>query len=212
MAHEDVRGALNAAPRALLIAGSNDAASEHWLARWEAGFGLSSRVELDFWDNPDRFTWVKRLNQAIVSAGGPVVLVTHGVACLAVAWWVQSEQREETDPVRAAILHDPPVLGRAASDPRLRDIAAGRPISQLFPVCMLASRTRALSELACLRRVAREWDCSFDTMGEGAVPRTRVRQVQSLGERFVASALSEKFIPMQPPEGHSGYPFVPRNR
>jgi predicted alpha/beta hydrolase family esterase len=208
MAYEDVRSAPDALPPLLLLAGSNDPASERWLAGWETGFAGSRRVELGYWDAPDRSAWVNRVNLAVHATGQPVVLVAHGQACLAVAWWVEREGSRGAELVRGAVLHEPPVPARPEYDPQ----AAYPDIAMPFPTCLLASRHRGPAELAGLRRLARAWNCHFDTMAESAVPKPRlIRPIQSLGERFLANVMSARLGQMRPMTAQAGYPVPPRN-
>jgi hypothetical protein len=187
-------------PPLLLLAGNNDPASERWLAGWEAGFASSRRVELGYWDNPDRTAWVNRVNLAVHATGQPVVLVAHGRACLAVAWWVEREGLRGAELVRGAVLHEPPVQEAYPN------------LAMPFPTCLLASRHRGAAELASLRRVARAWNCHFDTMAESAVPKPRlIRPIQSLGERFLANVMSARLGQMRPMTAQAGYPVPPRN-
>ncbi len=210
MAFADVQD--DEAPLLLLLAGSDNRASQRWLTQWEKGFAFTRRVSLGSWDDPQPSAWLDTLNRSVLDAARPVVLVTHGHSCLAVAWWVEYQRLESVESVRAAILQDPPVLVPSAAGALLARIGPYPQITMPFPTCLLASPNRGFGELSSLRRLARQWDCYFDTMAEHSVPKPRsFKSVQSLGERFLAQVTQAKFA-MRPATAQAGYPFSPRER
>jgi predicted alpha/beta hydrolase family esterase len=191
-------------PLLMLMACSDDPASEQWLARREAEFAFTQRVQLTSWAAPQPAIWLDLLNGAIQAADRPVVLITQGVACLAVAWWVEKERLEGSDRVQAAVMHEPPILAeKTAPGPYPT-------VSMPFLTCLLASRTGGFAELNGLRRLARSWQCHFDTVAAHKVstPRT-FKPVQSLGERFLAE-VTRVPLSLQSTIARAGYPVAPR--
>ena len=61
----------------LLLPGWQNSGPEHWQSRWEAAHGYQ-RVEQHDWMRPLRGAWSARLEETVVDADGPVVLVAPG--------------------------------------------------------------------------------------------------------------------------------------
>ena len=178
-------------PLMLLVPGHNDAAARRWLADWEHQFPDAARVELGMWEKPHRNTWVNKLNLAIARANRPVVIVAEGLACLAVAWWVEYEQPGADSQIKGALLIDPPEVDRPGSDPRLAAFTSTPRTAMPFVACVLASRCRGAVALRALRMLARDWDCPFDTIAAASVVSVpSISPVQSLGQRFLSGFLA----------------------
>lgn len=104
------------APRVLLLPGWNGSGPTHWQSRWEALHG-DLRVEQDDWVWPRRGDWMSQLEQAVLEAVQPVVLVGHSLGCHLVAAW--ASHSAHTDRVRGALLVAPPDLDRDDLQPQL---------------------------------------------------------------------------------------------
>ena len=70
----------------LLLPGWQNSGPDHWQSLWEARHGYP-RVEQHDWMRPLRGDWSARLEETVVDADGPVVLVAHSLGCILAAWW-----------------------------------------------------------------------------------------------------------------------------
>ncbi len=93
----------------LLLPGWQNSDSDHWQSRWEFVHG-DRRVEQHDWMRPLRGDWSARLEEAVLAATGPLVLVAHSLGCLLVAAW--ASHSGHTDKVIAALLVAPGDLER----------------------------------------------------------------------------------------------------
>ena len=158
---------LHEEPLVLIVPGNDDAASRQWAARLEANVANAVRLELGNWEKPHRNTWVNRLNMAVMRPERPVVVIAHGLACLALIWWVEYETPEPDGPLRGALLFDPPDVDRPGSlspgnDPRLAAFPSCPRGELSFPASVLASESRDASSLRSLRQLALDWDATFE--------------------------------------------------
>ena len=70
----------------LLLPGWQNSGPDHWQSLWEARHGYH-RIEQHDWMRPLRGDWSARLEETVVDADGPVVLVAHSLGCILTAWW-----------------------------------------------------------------------------------------------------------------------------
>lgn len=70
----------------LLPDGGPQARTAPWLDHWQAVHG-HARLEQHDWRRPLRGDWSARLQETLVDAPGPVVLVASGLGCILTAWW-----------------------------------------------------------------------------------------------------------------------------
>ena len=109
----------NAAPeglRILLLPGWQDSGPAHWQSHWEASCGYR-RVEQDDWLWPRRGDWMARLDEVLLQAPEPALLVAHSLGCQLVAAWAAHSRH--TSRVRAALLVAPPDTERDDMPPNL---------------------------------------------------------------------------------------------
>lgn len=72
--------------RLLVVPGWRNSEPAHWQSLWAARLPGARRVVQDDWLFPRQETWVKHLSEAILDARDErVVLVAHGLGCMAVA-------------------------------------------------------------------------------------------------------------------------------
>ncbi|TAN45864.1 MAG: alpha/beta hydrolase [Rhodospirillales bacterium] len=71
----------------LIVPGLGSSGPDHWQTAWEAALPNCQRVHQSDWDNPDLDAWMQSLEEAVVEAAAPVVLVAHSLACALVAHW-----------------------------------------------------------------------------------------------------------------------------
>jgi predicted alpha/beta hydrolase family esterase len=69
-----------------LLPGWQNSDTDHWQSRWEQRHGYR-RLEQNDWDRPLRGDWSARLQETVLDAPRPVVLVAHSLGCILVAWW-----------------------------------------------------------------------------------------------------------------------------
>ena len=70
----------------LILPGWQSSGPAHWQSRWEHLYGFS-RVEQHDWMRPLRGDWMAQLEEAVLAAPAPVVLVAHSLGCQLVAAW-----------------------------------------------------------------------------------------------------------------------------
>lgn len=88
-----------------LLPGWQNSDAEHWQSRWQQRYGYQ-RLEQHDWQRPLRGDWSARLQEQLVDAPTPVVLVAHSLGCVLTAWWATHSPLARTK-VRAALLVAP---------------------------------------------------------------------------------------------------------
>ena len=71
-----------AAPSVLLLPGWQGSGHGHWQMHW-ARMQDYAVVEQNDWLHPLRGDWLARLDETVIDAPGPVVLVAHSLGCIA---------------------------------------------------------------------------------------------------------------------------------
>ena len=69
-----------------LLPGWQNSGLGHWQTEWEQAFGYERVLQHD-WVYPKRGDWSARLEDVIMDASEPVVLVAHSLGCILTAWW-----------------------------------------------------------------------------------------------------------------------------
>lgn len=172
-------------PLILLVPGLDDGDPRHWLTLWESQCSDCRRIDLGASDNPFRNNWVNRLNLAIHQAGRPVVLVAHGLGCLAVAWWAEYERPEHGNPVVGALLVAPPDVDRPGTDPRLARFASCPRAPMPFPSFLAASQDDPSCTLRTAQLLALDWGSRFAFAGTAGLGDWH------FGKRLLAQLLRE---------------------
>lgn len=142
----------------LLLPGWQNSGPTHWQSRWEAIHG-DRRVEQHEWMRPLRGDWSIRLEEEVLAAPSPVVLVAHSLGCLLVAAWAAHSR--QTVKVRAALLVAPPDLER---DDLRQTIPGWSPIVRRrlpFPSLVIAAGDDPYCDAARSRRLAADWGARF---------------------------------------------------
>jgi predicted alpha/beta hydrolase family esterase len=88
-----------------LLPGWQDSDAGHWQSRWQRRYGYQ-RLEQHDWQRPLRGDWSARLQELLVDAPAPVVLVAHSLGCVLTAWWAAHSPLARSK-VRAALLVAP---------------------------------------------------------------------------------------------------------
>lgn len=179
-------------PVILIVPGIHNSSPEYWQSLWETGRDDCRRVDLGMWDDPHRNTWVNKLNLAIHQAERPVILVAHGLGCLAVAWWAEFERPAYGNPVAGALLVAPPDVDRPGTDPRLARFGSCPRHPLPFPSFLVASDNDPHCPARTARMLARDWDCRFaDAGAAGHLDATVGLGEWKFGERLLEQLLRE---------------------
>ena len=89
----------------LILPGWQGSGEDHWQTQWEQLHGYQ-RVEQHDWLTPLRGDWMMQLEEAVLQAPYPVVLVAHSLGCWLTAAWASHSQNVAK--VKAAFLVAPP--------------------------------------------------------------------------------------------------------
>ncbi len=179
-------------PLILTVPGLAGDDPRHWLAQWSAQCSDCRRVDLGNMDFPFRNNWVNRINLAIAQAARPVVLVAHGLGCLAVAWWAEYERPTYGNPVVGALLVAPPDVDRARSTPRELRFAPSPRSPLPFPSYLAASRDDPACDLHAAQLLASDWGSRFAYAGAvGAIDGESALGDWLFGKRLLAQLLRE---------------------
>lgn len=98
----------------LILPGLGNSGAGHWQRRWSERFPTGRIVEQAEWNRPRLAAWVERIQQDVMMATRPVVLVAHSQAVSAV---VHAARGFVDTKVRGALLVSPPDHERAAGLP-----------------------------------------------------------------------------------------------
>ena len=163
------------APKILLLPGWQNSDPGHWQSRWDSLYG-DRRVDQHDWMRPLRGDWSIRLEEEVLAAGGPVVLVAHSLGCILVAAW--AAHSAHTAKVQAAFLVAPGDVER--ND--LRQMIPGwAPIVRQplpFRSLMIAAEDDPYCEATRSRQLARDWGSGFI----GAGRRGHINSESGLGD------------------------------
>jgi predicted alpha/beta hydrolase family esterase len=150
-------------PRVLILPGWQNSGPAHWQSRWECLYGYQ-RVEQHDWMRPLRGDWTARLEEVVLDADGPVVLVAHSLGCILTAWWAAHSQH--TAKVRGALLVAP-------GDVEQPDVAGylpgWAPIARQrmpFPAVLVGSRNDPYCRFDRAQGLANDWGARFMDHGE----------------------------------------------
>jgi predicted alpha/beta hydrolase family esterase len=179
-------------PLILIIPGAPNEDANHWQTRWQNKRPGCERVDLGMWDGPHRNTWVNKLNLAIRRAERPVLLVAHGLSCLAVAWWAEYEQPVPGDPVIGALLVAPPDVDRPGRDPRVARLGACSRGPLPFSSFLVASHDDPWCNYRTARALANDWGSRFADAGAvGHIGADAALGDWPFGERLLEQLLIE---------------------
>ena len=150
-------------PQLLLLPGWQNSGPGHWQTEWERLHGYQ-RVEQHDWMRPLRGAWSARLEETVVDAGAPVVLVAHSLGCILTAWWAAHSRH--TARVQGALLVAP-------GDVEQPDVAgwlpgwapvARQPLP--FPAVLVASRNDPYCRFERAQGLAQAWGARLVDSGD----------------------------------------------
>ncbi|VTU12800.1 putative esterase of the alpha/beta hydrolase fold protein [Variovorax sp. SRS16] len=147
-----------AVSKTLLLPGWQNSGPAHWQSRWELIHG-DHRVDQHDWMRPLRGDWSARLEEEVLAAPAPVMLVAHSLGCILVAAWAAHSRN--THKVRAALLVAPGDLERED----IRQMIPGwAPIvwqALPFRSLLVAARNDPYCEAERSREMARAWGADY---------------------------------------------------
>ena len=150
-----------------LLPGWQNSDAGHWQSRWQALYGYR-RLEQHDWLRPLRGDWSIRLQETVLDASRPVVLVAHSLGCILVAWWAAhaaASNAKLARKVAGALLVAP---GDTEQD-NLRAMLPGwSPVmmqAMPFPSIVVGSENDPNCRLARARAMAHAWGSDFVNAG-----------------------------------------------
>lgn len=148
----------------LLIPGLGEAKSGHWQRRWLEKMRTAQWVDQQDWKTPYRDDWVENIEQAIIMATRPVVLVAHDLGVPAL---VHAAQNIKDTKVRGALLVAPLDLDENRDVPKAALPFANVPRDPLpFPSLMVASSNDVFCTIERAADLANAWGSDFHEAGE----------------------------------------------
>lgn len=146
-----------------LLPGWQNSGPGHWQTVWEEEFGYE-RVQQHDWMRPKRGDWTARLQEVIVDAPEPVVLVAHSLGCILTAWWA-AHSPQAAHKVRGALLVAPGDVER----PDLAELIPGwSPIALQrlpFPSILVGSQNDPYCSAERSRLLADSWGARWVDQG-----------------------------------------------
>jgi uncharacterized protein len=173
----------------LILPGYGNSGPDHWQSHWEMAHPEFVRVQQKDWDNPRREDWLSAIDQAVSAAIGPIILVAHSLACLAVAHWGQINNRFATDDtygippdprqatelgtnrsrlqakIRGALLVAPPDPLSPVFPPEAADFGPIPKGRLAFPGTIVYSANDPYATASFSQQCAREWHCETFFVG-----------------------------------------------
>lgn len=167
----------------LILPGLGGSGPDHWQTRWARRHPEFVTVVQDDWDRPDLSGWIARLDDAVLSAKAPPVLVAHGLACLLVPLWdAACAQRT----IRAALLVAPP--DPAKLPPEAAGFAALPQMPLTFPSLVVCSSDNDRCSPERTRELAGIWYSEVVEIG----PAGHVDAASGLGDWDAGYALLQQ--------------------
>ena len=148
----------------LILPGLGGSSPGHWQLRWAERMSNAAIVEQADWDEPDLDDWVSTIEQAILLATRPVVLIAHSLSVVAVA---HAASRLIDSNVRGAFLVAPPDIELSPDAPE--ETYPFRPIPRdplPFPSLLVASSNDPLCTIERAVEFATCWGSDFHQAGE----------------------------------------------
>lgn len=149
-------------PTVLILPGWQGSGPGHWQMHWARLYGYAV-VEQNDWLHPLRGDWLARLDETVIDAPGPVVLVAHSLGCLLVAAWASVSRH--TARVRGALL----VAPGDTEAPELQDRLPGwSPIVRQalpFRSLLVGSQNDPYCTAARAQALAHDWAARWVDLG-----------------------------------------------
>jgi predicted alpha/beta hydrolase family esterase len=147
----------------LILPGLGDSGLSHWQTLWQLSTPGAQRVEQEDWEHPVLSEWIDNLQEAVVNAPSPVVLVAHSLGCALVAHWARSGA---TGRVLAAMLVAPADIEQEARTPPATWCLGPIPRDPLpFPSLVVASRDDSYVDIERAQEFAGAWRARLIDIG-----------------------------------------------
>jgi predicted alpha/beta hydrolase family esterase len=144
-------------PHYLIVPGWQGSPAEHWQSHWQRVLPNSARVEQDDWMRPRQADWVRRLEEAVTQAPGPVILIGHSLGCVTIAHWATQASPALLERVRGALLVAPADVERAECPQPLRNFAPLPRQPLPFPCLLVASDNDPAASASSALQLAADW-------------------------------------------------------
>ena len=144
-------------PHYLIVPGWQGSPAEHWQSHWQRVLPNSSRVEQDDWMQPRQADWVRRLEEAVTQAPGPVILIGHSLGCVTIAHWAAQASPALLERVRGALLVAPADVERVECPQPLCNFAPLPRQPLPFPSLLVASDNDPAASAARALQLAADW-------------------------------------------------------
>ena len=176
-----------AEPTVLLLPGWQNSGSAHWQSRWELLHGYT-RVQQHDWMQPLRGDWMAQLEEAVLAAPGPVILVAHSLGCMLTAAWAAHSRNSQR--VVGALLVAP-------GDPEREELRAAlkswspivlQPLP--FRSMLLGSQNDPYCSFARAQSFAAAWESEFIDYGHAG----HINAESGLGDWPQGQALLHQLI------------------
>ena len=176
-----------AAPSVLLLPGWQGSGPGHWQMHWARTQGYAV-VEQNDWLHPLRGDWLARLDETVIDAQGPVVLVAHSLGCILVSAWACVSRH--TARVRGALL----VAPGDTEAPELKDRLPGwSPIARQalpFRSIVVGSQNDPYCTAERAQSLARAWGARWADLGAAG----HINADSSLGDWPEGQALLQTLL------------------
>lgn len=147
----------------LILPGWQGSGPGHWQMQWARLHGYAV-VEQNDWQRPRRGDWLARLDEVVIDAPGPVVLVAHSLGCILVAAWASLSRH--TARVRGALL----VAPGDVETPDLKEQLPGwSPIVRQalpFKSILVGSQNDPYCPVARAQALAQDWGAQWQDLGQ----------------------------------------------
>ena len=147
----------------LLLPGWQNSGVGHWQTHWQSVHGYH-RVEQHDWMRPLRGDWSARLEETVLDADGPVVLVAHSLGCILTAWWAAHSANAHR--VHGALLVAP---GDVERPDLAAQIHGWSPIARQplpFASVLVGSRNDPYCSFERAKGLANAWGARFVDLGD----------------------------------------------
>jgi predicted alpha/beta hydrolase family esterase len=171
----------------LILPGWQDSGPQHWQSLWQVRFGYQ-RVEQHDWLRPLRGDWIARLEDVVLGADEPAVLVAHSLGCMLVAAW--SAHSRNAHCVKSALLVAP---GDVACETLRPVLGSWLPVPQMalpFKSTLVASRDDPNCSFERSQGFAAAWGASLVDLGNAG----HVNANSGLGDWLQGQALLDELI------------------
>ena len=145
-------------------------------------------------DTPaQRNIWAARLDEAVLHAERPVLLVASGASCFATAWWARLSPANYVSRVAGALLFTP-LARTGARDPELAEKFASPRIALPFPSAIVSEEAGSGKWSEQVEALAESWGSRFLESGweREAIEGSAWNQAQGLILRMTARVVERR--------------------